>query len=244
MSGPHASQAHAGWADVYDFIYEQSFGDFYTRLTSMTLETIRGLVKPCARILDFGAGTGRLAVPLAMRGHHVTVVEPSRAMLRVLLRKAAASGVAVDTLETKMGDYEGDGSFDFATCVFTVIAYVLTEEELLASFRAAASGLRSGGRLLVDVPGLAIFASDVRENDKVKRRVSVTPDLGDVFTYEENTRVLWEGNWVEVRDRFPIRYWSPTVVQEMLVRAGFRLEQDFSRTFSNSGAHYWCYRKE
>jgi SAM-dependent methyltransferase len=244
MSGPNVSEAHATWADVYDEIYAQSFGEFYSRLTSTTLETIRGLVKPGARILDFGAGTGRLAVPLAMRGHHVTAVEPSGAMLRVLLRKAAAAGVALDTVEAKMGDYKGDGSFDFATSVFTVIAYVLTEEELLASFQAAASCLRSGGRFLVDVPGLAIFASDVRENDKVKRRVSVTPDLGDVFTYEGNTRVLWEGRWVEVRDRFPIRYWPPAVVQEFLAKAGFKLEQDFSRTLSFSGAQYWCYRKD
>jgi SAM-dependent methyltransferase len=37
-----------------------------------------------ARIVDVGAGTGHLALPLAAAGARVTAVEPARAMLRVL----------------------------------------------------------------------------------------------------------------------------------------------------------------
>lgn len=42
-----------------------------------------GLVPAGARVVDVGAGTGHLAVPLARAGSRVVAVEPSRAMLQV-----------------------------------------------------------------------------------------------------------------------------------------------------------------
>jgi 2-polyprenyl-3-methyl-5-hydroxy-6-metoxy-1,4-benzoquinol methylase len=43
-------------------------------------EVITGLLPPGGSIVDFGAGTGRLAIPLARAGYRVTAVEPSSAM--------------------------------------------------------------------------------------------------------------------------------------------------------------------
>jgi SAM-dependent methyltransferase len=44
---------------------------------------------PGARVADLGAGTGDLAIPLALRGLAVTAVEPARAMLDLLVARAA-----------------------------------------------------------------------------------------------------------------------------------------------------------
>lgn len=44
-------------------------------------------------ILDIGGGTGVYAVPLAERGHHVTVIEPSPDALATLRRRAQAANV-------------------------------------------------------------------------------------------------------------------------------------------------------
>lgn len=46
-------------------------------------------------VLDVGAGTGRLAIPLAARGHRVTAVERDPSMMRVLADAADRAGVAV-----------------------------------------------------------------------------------------------------------------------------------------------------
>ncbi|HZN92861.1 MAG TPA: methyltransferase domain-containing protein [Myxococcales bacterium] len=46
-------------------------------------------------MVDLGAGTGDLAIPLASRGLSVTAVEPARRMLDVLERRAAEKGIAV-----------------------------------------------------------------------------------------------------------------------------------------------------
>lgn len=44
-------------------------------------------VLPSARVLDIAAGTGRVAIPLAMRGCRVVAIEPASGMLEQLRRK-------------------------------------------------------------------------------------------------------------------------------------------------------------
>ncbi len=234
---------HSGWADVYDEVYEQTFGAFYRALTEATLKVVGENAIPGARIVDFGAGTGRLAVPLAKSGYKVLAVEPSKEMLVVLKRKADAALVAIDTVQVPMREAKGDGSFNFATCVFTVIAYVLDEDGLLASFRAAADHLRPGGRLLLDVPSREVFASITRTSGTVQRKVVIKPVDGNIFEYVEDTRVLRSGAWETFKDKFHIRHWPAQTVQDALHRAGFRLERDLSEAFIGAGAQYWLCRK-
>ena len=70
---------------------------------------------PQGRVVDLGAGTGSLSVPLAARGLEVTAVEPARAMLSELRGNAAASGLAVDAVHAAAESTGLPGnSFDFA----------------------------------------------------------------------------------------------------------------------------------
>lgn len=54
-------------------------------------------------VVDVGGGTGGFAVPLAERGHAVTVVDPSPDALATLQRRAAAAGVG-DRITGLAGD--------------------------------------------------------------------------------------------------------------------------------------------
>ncbi|QYZ80367.1 class I SAM-dependent methyltransferase [Methanofollis formosanus] len=51
-------------------------------------------VRPNETVLDIGAGTGRLAVPLARRARYVTALDPSEQMLERLRRHMAKAGLS------------------------------------------------------------------------------------------------------------------------------------------------------
>src|SRR3954471_18420577 len=55
-------------------------------------------------VLDVGGGTGGFAVPLAVLGHRVTVVDPSPDALAALQRRAREAGVDVRAVQ---GDAAG-----------------------------------------------------------------------------------------------------------------------------------------
>ncbi|HZN92833.1 MAG TPA: class I SAM-dependent methyltransferase, partial [Myxococcales bacterium] len=59
------------------------------------VDRLAELAGPGRRVVDLGAGTGDLAIPLAARGLSVAAVEPARRMLDVLARRAADEGIAV-----------------------------------------------------------------------------------------------------------------------------------------------------
>jgi ubiquinone/menaquinone biosynthesis C-methylase UbiE len=59
---------------------------------------LAGLVPPGGRVLDVGAGTGHLALPLAERGFAVTALEPAAAMLAALGERADRAGLSLCSL--------------------------------------------------------------------------------------------------------------------------------------------------
>jgi SAM-dependent methyltransferase len=59
-----------------------------------TVDALGALVAPGDRIIDVGAGGGRLAIPLARRCREVTAIEPSPAMRAVLAEELTRHGVA------------------------------------------------------------------------------------------------------------------------------------------------------
>ncbi|MCA1791649.1 MAG: methyltransferase domain-containing protein, partial [Thioalkalivibrio sp.] len=102
------TRPHDAWARHYDHVLERTFGRAYRDFTDRTLREVRARIAPPARVVDFGAGTGRLAVPLARDGFRVTAVDPSPAMLERLVENAGQAGVpgigcVVDTVESYRG---------------------------------------------------------------------------------------------------------------------------------------------
>lgn len=70
------------------------------------------------KVLDVGAGTGRLSIALAERGAVVTAFDISEKMLEILKRKN-------NKIETIVGDAESmpfaDGAFDIVTAAFLIV---------------------------------------------------------------------------------------------------------------------------
>lgn len=98
------------------------------------------------RVLDVGAGSGRMAIPLALHGVEVVAVEPNDALRCVLERFAHAGLRALPTL----GDVP-DASFDTALLAHGVLTSVIDPDEQQALLTAIGSKLAPGGELLLDL---------------------------------------------------------------------------------------------
>ncbi|MEU1535109.1 class I SAM-dependent DNA methyltransferase [Streptomyces fagopyri] len=101
------------------------------------------------RALEFGVGTGRIALPLARRGVPVHGIDLSRAMVSRLRAKPGGDGVGVT-----IGDFatsRAPGTFAVAYLVFNTINNLTTQDAQVACFRNAAAHLEPGGRFVVEV---------------------------------------------------------------------------------------------
>ena len=104
--------------------------------------------------LEFGIGTGRIALPLAQRGVRVIGIDNSEAMVARLRAKPGAADINVT-----IGNFATtrvDGEFTLVYLVFNTIFNLVTQEEQVACFQNAAVHLDSGGRFVIEthVPDL------------------------------------------------------------------------------------------
>jgi SAM-dependent methyltransferase len=99
--------------------------------------------------LEFGIGTGRIALPLAQRGVHVHGIDLSEAMVTKLRTKFGAERIGVtigDFATTKVG-----GRFSVVYLVFNTVINLTSQEEQIACFQNAAAHLQPGGFFVVEV---------------------------------------------------------------------------------------------
>jgi SAM-dependent methyltransferase len=98
--------------------------------------------------LEFGVGTGRLAIPLARRGIDVVGVDVSPEMLAELAAKSG--GERVTTLLGDMTTVRVGREFSLAYIAFSSIFVLPTQEAQVQFFRNAAAHLRPGGRFVLE----------------------------------------------------------------------------------------------
>jgi SAM-dependent methyltransferase len=148
------------WAHIYDLLYEQLFGRTYTE---MTAQHLRLIPQTAVSVLDIGAGTGRLAIPLAQRDMHVTVVEPSSGMMGQLMQYAKEAGVLpfITPVQSPIDAADAAAAIgtdhDCAICVFSTMHHVTTRSGLQRALETIAGAVRPGGTVLIGVHPPALF---------------------------------------------------------------------------------------
>ena len=94
--------------------------------TAIAWRVIEDCLGGSLRVLDAGAGTGRYSLPIAARGHEVTHLDVSPAMLQRAMAAAAREGLA--TIRFRQGDVRDlsaldDRAFDLALCLDAPLSY-------------------------------------------------------------------------------------------------------------------------
>ncbi|UBU18894.1 class I SAM-dependent DNA methyltransferase [Nonomuraea gerenzanensis] len=149
-------------AHVFDpSAYGRSIADLYDVTveglpTGATVEQLH-LLAGDGPVLEFGIGTGRLALPLAARGLQVSGIDGSPDMVEVLRSKPGGAAVRV-----VVGDFATtrvDGVFSLVALTTNTIFALPSQDAQVSCFRNAAAHLRPGGRFVVEawVPDPAAF---------------------------------------------------------------------------------------
>ncbi|MFJ6788027.1 class I SAM-dependent DNA methyltransferase [Streptomyces angustmyceticus] len=173
--------------------------------------------------LEFGVGTGRIALPLAERGVSVHGIDMSRAMVSRLRAKPGGDAIGVT-----IGDFATTrvvGAFDVAYLVFNTINNLTTQDAQVACFGNAADHLKPGGCFVVEVGVPALRLLPPGQN-AVPFHISPTRWAFD--TYDVATQAM-SSNYVTIVDgraeyeSIPFRYVWPAELDLMARLAGLRL---------------------
>ena len=125
-------------SDLYDVEYEHGYDlPFWRTLAE----------REDGPVVEWGAGTGRLAVPLAGSGHKVTAVEASEGMVG----RGREKGSSVDWVRGDMREVSLGGSYGLAICAFNSFLCLLSIDDALAFLRNVRGHLLPGGLLGIEV---------------------------------------------------------------------------------------------
>ena len=134
-------------------VYDEDTGMFDPAVVTPVVDLLAELAGDGAA-LEFGIGTGRIAIPLASRGVRVQGIDDSEAMVERLRAKPGAQEI-----EVAIGDFATTrvaGEFSLVYLVFNTIFNLVTQDAQVACFENAAAHLRSGGVFVIEthVPAL------------------------------------------------------------------------------------------
>ncbi len=210
------------WLDLW----RRAIPEAQSQATAELIEKVLRL-PPRARVLDVPCGHGRLALPLAARGHDLTGVDLSAEDLDEGRARAAARQLAVIWKHGDMRDLPWESAFDGAFCFGNSFGY-LDDDGTAAFVKAVRRALKPGARFALEVGTTAeglfphlqerawyefgdlLFLAN-RRYDPVSGRLEIAytivrdgkvetrPISQRVFTFREIARLLTDAGFADVQ---------------------------------------------
>jgi len=187
-------------AEIYD--QSETYSDDIDLLRR--LMAAQGAAPQGWRILEPFCGTGRMLLPLALDGHHLTGLDQAHGMLERLRLKLSALPEAVhrrvSLIETDLLQTQWPAGFDLVILGCNCLYEFGCPEDQQAVIQAAAGALQPGGFIFVD-------------NDHMEGELDrswLTPGVSPAFpigTCADGTRVdsTWQVVWSDIPAR-QVRY--------------------------------------
>ncbi|HXS17346.1 MAG TPA: class I SAM-dependent methyltransferase [Polyangiaceae bacterium] len=241
MAHLHSARSLAHYEEVglYDLAFAQRKNDveFFVRSAKQ--------LPVGSSILELGAGTGRVTLPLARAGYQVCAVDLAEPMLgRLKARLGRAPKVIRERVRVKRGDVRKlalKQQFPLILATFNVVGHLETFLDFAAFLRTAKQHLTKDGRLLFDVP---IPHPDEIEGDPELRHPAprfkhpVTRQWvrqTERFEYDATRQVLLVESEYRVAGMpdplvvpLSLRQWFPKEVEALLYYEGFSRVESFA----------------
>jgi SAM-dependent methyltransferase len=168
----------------YDYTYRRRVEDvgFYRRF-------VRQHGGP---VLELGAGSGRVTLPLVEDGAEVVALDASAQMIARGEEKLASLDEAAQRrarfVQADMREFALNQRFNLVLAPFNVLLHLYEPGDFARCFRCVASHLKPGGRFVFDVR-VPLLAELARDPERVyKARPFKHPTLGHKIRYEEQFR--------------------------------------------------------
>lgn len=180
------------------------------------------------RALELGVGTGRIALPLALRGVQVHGIDLSKAMIARLRAKPGG-----ENIDVTIGDFATTtvaGTFSVAYLVFNTIMNLTTQAAQVACFRNVAAHLEPGGCFVIEVlvPGLQRLPAGETRQVIYADETSWGFDEIDVATQGLTSHHFQTVDGAVERVSIPFRYAWPAELDLMAELAGMTLRERFA----------------
>jgi SAM-dependent methyltransferase len=146
-------------ASFYDLFPQTGDLEFYGRYALQS-----------GRAIDIGAGTGRLAIPLAQRGVRLACVEPSEAMCQQFREKLDEHPGLAERIGLVMADAISFRLGEIFPAAFMAgcFDHLMTDAERLAALQNVARHLEPGGKLTLDSYWGLMTSSPLKHDDEVR----------------------------------------------------------------------------
>lgn len=219
--------------------YPQSFARFYDTIYHSLRDDVDNeyfleeIGRAGGRVLEAGAGTGRLFMNALAAGADIYGLDISESMLEILYEKLPPSE-RYRISNQNITDFRYDFRFNLVLAPFRVMMHLISKEDQLAAINNVYEHLESGGKLIFDVfvPDLkqllaglenhVDFDGEYEPGRKIKRTVSTIPDLiGQTITV--NFDLAWDEGGIEKHDSWtlPMRFYFRYELEHLLERSRF-----------------------
>lgn len=215
---PDAHYVNPKLSEIYDLDSGWSVDrDFYLSLA--------GSERQC--ILDLGCGTGLLCDAYAAKGHDVTGVDPSAAMLDVARRKP--NGRAIEWIESVAQTFQSDKKYDLIIMTGHAFQVLLEDADILSTFSVIAKHLAPDGTAVFESRNPSIdWAQQWDYEMELKLPGQIVRESRRFLTMERDRMTF------ELRYQFPdetllssseLRFQSRNEIEEKLSVSGLCVEK-------------------